>query len=142
MPALKTRNLFISHVWDYSDHYDTVVTWFDHANNFSWRNYSVPIYKPIPTDSDTTRRAQEQEIAKRITNKIKLSHGIIILSGMYVNFSNWIDYELDEAVRLGKPILGVKPWGNKKMPTKIIEAANEVVNWQSRSVVQAVRDYI
>ena len=45
MPELKIRNLFVSHSWDYKDHYDKVVGWFDDANNFNWKNYSVPIEK-------------------------------------------------------------------------------------------------
>jgi len=142
MPSLKTRNLFISHVWDYSSHYDTVVDWFDNANNFSWKNYSVPIDKPIDTDSEATKREKTKKIKEKITNKINLSHGIIILGGMYVNHSDWIDYELDEAVRLGKPIIGVKPWGNERMPVKITNLADEVVNWQSSSVITAVRDFV
>ena len=34
MPALKSRNLFISHSWSYSDAYTKLVAFLDGAPNF------------------------------------------------------------------------------------------------------------
>lgn len=39
---------------------------------------------------------------------------MIILAGMYAAHSEWIDYEISEAVRMGKFIIGVRPWGQKE----------------------------
>jgi len=65
---------------------------------------------------------------------------VIILGGMYVAYSEWIDYEIDEAVRMGKPIIGVRPWGQERMPQKIQDVANKIVGWNRESIIQAVRD--
>lgn len=66
---------------------------------------------------------------------------VIILSGMYVAYSEWIDYEIDTAIELGKPIIGVRPRGQEKTPSKVSNNADVMVGWNSNSVVQAVRDY-
>lgn len=134
MPALKTYRLMISHSWTYSDHYDKVVTWFDDAPNFLWYNYSVSADNPLDTSTD-------KELKEKLTNKIANCNCIIVLSGMYASYSKWIDYEIDEALRMGKPIVGVKPWGQERVPTKIQDNCNILVGWNSSSVVQAVRDY-
>lgn len=132
MPALKTRNLFISHAWNYSEQYNTVVGWLNNANNFDWRNFSIEVEKPLDTNND-------KELEGKITNKINLTHSLIVLSGMYVNHRRWIEYEMNEAIRLGKTIIGVKPWGNEKMPKFVTAHADVIVNWQSKSLIDAIR---
>ena len=49
-----TYHLFISHSWTYSDAYDKLVNLLDEANNFVYKNYSVPKDDPIH-DADNTK---------------------------------------------------------------------------------------
>jgi len=104
MPELKTRRLFISHAWTYSSHYETIVRWLNEEPYFSWWNYSIP---SDDSCSDKTTRG----LKNCMTNQINPTQGIIILASMYAAHSSWIDYEIDEAFRLGKTIIGVRPWG-------------------------------
>ena len=134
MPELRDYHILISHSWDYDDAYETVKGWLDNAKNFKWTNYSVPIYKPIDTTS-------KKELKQKIKNRISLCSCVIILSGMYVAYSEWIDYEINTALDLGKPIIGVRPWGQERTPSKVTDNADVVVWWNSSSVIHAVRDY-
>lgn len=135
MPSLKTRMLFISHAWAYSDHYHKVVEWFDGASNFDWKNSSVPSHDSLP---DKTSKG----LSAGMTRQISPAQGVIILAGMYAAHSAWIDYEIDEAIRMGKVIIGVRPWGQERVPVKVQNAAKVMVGWNSNSVIQAVRDYV
>jgi len=136
MPTLKTRNLFISHAWKYDEHYWKLVNWFIEEDNFDWKNCSVPSHDNCP---DTTK----QGLKNCITNHMRPAQGIIILAGMYAAHSGWIDYEIDEALRMGKTIIGVKPWGQERTPVKIQGAiTGEMVNWNSASIIQAIRELI
>ena len=135
MPTLKTRNLFISHAWSYDSHYWKVVEWFGDEPNFNWRNYSVPSHDGCDS---TTKKGLEL----CLDNQMRPAQGIIILAGMYAAHSDWIGYEIDEAVRMDKIIIGVKPWGQERIPQKIQDAADVMVGWNSASVIQAVRDWI
>jgi len=63
------------------------------------------------------------------------SQCIIILAGMWVAHSEWIQYEINEAVRMGKTIIGVRPWGQEKTPLAVQNAADVMVNWQSASIL-------
>lgn len=60
---------------------------------------------------------------------------------MYVNYSRWIDFEIDTAIEMGKPIIGVRPWGQERVPKKVADSSDVMVGWNSSSVVQAIRDY-
>ena len=135
MPELKSRMIFISHAWRHSTHYDKIVEWFDDAAYFSWKNCSVPSDNALP---DKTSKG----LSQGMTRQINPSQIVIILGGMYAAHSAWIDYEIREAKRLEKPIVGVKPWGQERIPEIVKEASwCEPVGWNSASVVSAVRHY-
>lgn len=135
MPELKTRMLFLSHAWAYNDHYWKLVEWFNTEPNFSWKNCSVPNHDALP---DKTSRG----LSDGMTRQIAVAQGVIILGGMYASYSGWIDYEISEARRMNKVIIGVRPWGAERIPVNVQTAANIMVSWNRASVIQAVRDYV
>jgi hypothetical protein len=135
MPTLKNRMIFISHAWAYSEHYWKLVEWFNAEANFSWSNCSVPNHDSLP---DKTSKG----LSEGMTRQISPSQVVIILGGMYAAHSAWIDYEITEAQRMNKVIIGVKPWGQERVPLNVQNASIcPVVGWNSTSVIQAVRDY-
>lgn len=135
MPDLKTRMLFISHAWKYDEAYLTLAKWFDAAPNFSWKNCSIPSTDALP---DKTTAG----LARGITRQISPAQGVIIIAGMYAAHSGWIDYEIGEARRMGKKIIGIRPWGQVLTPVKVQEAADVMVNWNSQSIISAIREHI
>lgn len=132
MPQLTIRNIFISHAWRYSKHYWTIVNWFDNTPYFYWRNYSVP-------EHDSCDEKTSIGLTNCILRQMRPAQYIIILGGMYTAHSDWIRFELEEAHRMGKIIIGVRPWGQERMPQIIQELADEVVGWNRDSVINAVR---
>lgn len=135
MPELKTRSLFISHAWEYDEHYWKVVKWFNDEPNFSWKNCSVPNHDSLP---DKTSKG----LSAGMTKQLSIAQGVIILAGMYAAHSAWIDYEISEAVRMHKIIIGVTPWGQERIPVNVQTAATIMVGWNSASVIKAVRELI
>ena len=135
MPDLKNRMVFISHAWQHNQHYWKLVEWFDEEPNFSWKNCSVPSHDSLP---DKTSKG----LSEGMTRQINPSQIVVILGGMYSAHSDWIEYEIKEAQRMGKTIIGVKPWGQERVPLIVQEASIcPVVGWNRSSVVQAVRGF-
>lgn len=60
---------------------------------------------------------------------------------MYTLYSEWIDYEINEAIRMNKPIIAIKPWGNERVPLKIQNNATVLVGWNSASLLSTIRNY-
>ena len=60
---------------------------------------------------------------------------------MYPNYNRWIDFEIDTAVTMGKPIIGIRPWGQMSIPVKIRENSDLMVGWDSDSILKAIRQY-
>lgn len=129
----KQYHIFISHAWKYDEAYSTIVRWLNDSD-LTWSNYSVPQHDPV--DAKNTKKLKEA-----LTRQINPSSVVIIISGMYAAYSDWIDYEIDEAVRLNKTIIGVKPWGQERIPKKIQDNATTMVGWNSNSVISAVKSY-
>ncbi|MGO9774417.1 MAG: TIR domain-containing protein [Roseiarcus sp.] len=57
---------------------------------------------------------------------------MLVLGGMYAAHSDWIDYEIREAQRMKKTIVGIRPWAQERVP-KIVQDASvcEPVGWNS-----------
>lgn len=134
MSPLKTYGVFISHAWTYNDEYYRLSNMLDSAPRFSWKNYSVPEHDPKHTGTN-------KQLAQALRNQIKPTHAVIILAGMYVPHSYWIQKEIDIAHEMKKPIIGIAPWGSQKMPKAVQDVADEVVGWNTASIVGTIRKY-
>lgn len=126
-------NLFLSHSWSYDEEYENMVELLEDFPYFEFKNYSVPSTDPL--DAETV-----EELIGELVEQIEPASVVIILAGMYVNHSTMIDVEMEIAEQLGKPMLGVKPHGNDRVPTDVQDRVDEMVGWQAHSVVGGVRD--
>jgi len=134
MPILKARNLFICHSWAYGDAYDKLVEMLDAAPNFAYKNYSVPKDDPVHDANNAT------ELYDAIKSKVALTQVVIIMAGKYATYSKWIKKEIKIAMDdFDKPIVAVCPWGAKQISSVVQEAADEVVKWNTASIVKAIR---
>ena len=132
MPKLRRYRIFISHAWKYSKDYRWLVEHLDEAPNFSYTNYSVPEHDPV--DAGNNKKLRE-----KLCQQIRPVRVVIILGGMYVAYSDWIQFEIDFARHLNKPILGIRPWGAAKMPQAIQDAADKIVGWNTPAIVRTIR---
>lgn len=133
-------HVFISHSWAYSDHYDTLSSWIFEKSwsvgqaSLDLRDFSVPKDDPIH-DAPT-----ERELREAIYNQIKRSHVIVIPTGMYASYSEWIQKEIDGSIEYEKPILAVNPWGQQRTASVVSGAAAMTVGWNSQSVIKGIWD--
>ena len=135
MPALKSRNLFISHSWSYTDAYTKLCRFLDAAPNFQYKNYSVP--KDDPVHAAPTAPA----LYNAIKNKMVFCDVILIMAGKYATYSKWIQREIQIAKQdYDKPIVGIRPWANEQVSSVVSTAADRLVGWNTASIVSAIRE--
>lgn len=130
-----TYNLFISHSWNYSDYYEKLVNLLEKKPYFDFKNYSVPRSNPIHN------APYDYQLRNAIEQQIKSASCVIILAGVYATYSKWINIEIDLAKKLGKKIIAVEPWGSEKTSTVVKNAADEIVKWNTDSIVAAIRGF-
>jgi MTH538 TIR-like domain (DUF1863) len=129
MPTLRTYKIFISHAWNYNEDYYRLEAMLNGAPFFRWDNLSVPKHDPV------------KDITYELNGQMRPANVFLILAGMYVAHSDWIQYEIDFARRIGRPIIGVRPWGSVAMPVAVQNAAVDIVGWNSDSIIGAVRHH-
>lgn len=134
MPYLREYNLFISHPWTKDDEYSRLEDLLDNCSYFKYKNYSVPKTDPLDVKTD-------KELEEALERQIKPASIVIVLAGMYYNHRRWIQKEIEIAERYNKPIVAIKPWGQKNVPTDVILKSNDVVGWNTSSIVNAIRIY-
>jgi hypothetical protein len=125
--------LFISHSWSYSERYSSMVSLLNNRSYFEWRNYSVPVDKAFEGMSDA-------QLKEQLKAQIRPVNCVIIIGGMWANYSDWIQEEINFAASIGKPILGVRPRSAKVMPAAVLSASTLVVNWNTESIVAGIRE--
>ena len=109
-----------------------MVDLLDSRDYFRWEDYSMP-------EEDPADAASSKELIRILKRQIKYSSALIVISGMDVSQSDWIKAEINIAVNKGKPILGVRPRGNKRTPKKVRKNSDKLVNWNTESIVEGVR---
>ena len=136
--STKQIHVFISHAWEYADHYNTLSDWIFNEKwssgqaSLDFRDFSVPRHDPIHNAKI------DAQLRKALYNKIARSHVIVIPTGMYANYSKWIQKEIDGAKAYGKPILAVTPRGSQRISTVVSSAATKQVGWNKQSVVGGI----
>lgn len=130
-----TYNLFISHSLTYSDAYEKLVGLLNGASDFSYKNYSVPRNDPIHNAK------YDYQLKAAIRNQMQPASCVLVLAGVYSTYSKWINIELELASELGKKIIAIEPRGAEKTSAIVKGYADEIVKWQTTSIVKAIRGY-
>lgn len=128
-------NLFISHSWAYSNAYKSLINLLNNEDNFNYRNYSVPKDDPI-------HNAPNEYILKEaIRKQIQPASCVLILAGVYSTYSKWINIEISLARDMGKKIIAVEPWGAERTSVVVKMFSDEIVKWNTNSIIKAIRGF-
>lgn len=135
MPPVKSRSLFISHSWAYTDAYEKLVSLLDAASNFQYRNYSVPKDDPVHNAPSS------QALYEAIKRQMVFCDVVLIMAGKYATYSTWIQREIEIAKKVyDKPIVAIRPWASEQVSSVVAEAADRLVAWNTASIVTAIRE--
>ena len=123
--------LFVTHAWENSDDYLRVFEYVESARNFFYRNYSTPDRRPAGDNE-----AQREDLRRQIAPV----EAVIALSSLFETHKDLLTFELLYAQANHKPVVLMKPFGSgKDAPKAILDLANEIVDWDERALVDAIR---
>lgn len=130
----KTFHIFISHSWQNSDALEGLRRLLNDRGYFNVEFEEVSKDEPINSTN-------AYYIKRRLAEKIGNSNVIIGLAGMYASHSDWMEWELDKAIELDIPIIGVIPRGQERISTTVSSRSVVDVRWNTESIVDAIRTY-
>jgi hypothetical protein len=123
--------LFVSHAWQADDDYQRVFEYLESSRNFFYVNYSTPD-KPPSGDKE----AQKEDLRKQISP----AEAVIILSSMHRRHSDLIEFQAHYAKACDKPVILLVSFGSTSAISKTLQGlADEVVNWDERGLVDAIK---
>jgi len=123
--------LFVTHVWEVSDDYLRVFEYLESANNFFYRNFSTPEQPPL-RDKEALKEDLRRQIAP--------TECVIALPDPYEKNQDLLTFQLLYAQASHKPVVLMKRFGSSAtVPKPLVDLANEVVEWDERALVDAVR---
>lgn len=136
MPFLRNYDLFVSHAWAYNEAYYRLISLINQAPYFQYRNYSVPTHDPLVNPGT---HIGQQKLADMLDAQIRPVQCVLVIAGMYAAHRFWIDKEITLAQYYKKPIIGLIPWGQERVPLSVQTAAAEMVGWNTSSIISAIR---
>lgn len=134
-PMEKIYKIFISHSWDHVDDLMNLRNLLNQRGYFNVEFEEVPPHDPIDSYNSSY-------VKYRVTQRIINSDIVIGLAGMYASYSSWMEWELNQAIQQGKPILGVIPWGQERVSETVRSKADAIVRWNTESIVEAIRKLV
>ncbi len=132
-PMSDTRNIFISHIHEDDEHIEGMKALLT-EKGFSVRDSSI--------DSSNPNSAQDHDYIKReiLAPAIVWASAVVVLISPGTKNSWWVDWEIEEANRTGKRIVGV--WthgaGECDVPEALDQYADAVVGWQAERIYDAI----
>lgn len=133
MAAISQQNparVFVCHAFAPADDYDRVFEYLESSRNFYYRNCSNPELRV------TDRDAMRDELRKQIS----LAEVVIVPSGIYRQNQELIDFQLNCAKGMDKPIIVLEPFGVKeKLAVQLEALGDEIIEWNERTIADAVR---
>ena len=130
----KTYKIFISHSWSHVNDLKSLRNLLESRGYFNVEFTEFP-----PTDSINSMNTYY--IRQRISERIAASDIVLDIAGIYASYSDWMKWELDKAIEKGVPIIGVIPRGQERISAIVNDRADEIVHWNTESIVSAIRKH-
>jgi len=123
--------LFVSHAFAPNDDYLRVFEYLESARNFYYRNCSNP---------DGSKAGNAEAMREELRKQIALAECVIVPAGQYTHFREWIDFTLNCAKGMDKPVVVLEVFGVKqKLPVQLEALSDERIEWNERELADAIR---
>jgi hypothetical protein len=122
--------VFVAHCFEANENYLRVFEYLESSHNFFYRNCSDPDL------AVSEREAMREELRKQIA----LAEIVIVPAALYRNHREMIDFMLNCAKGMDKPVIVLQHFGVKeKIPVQLEALGDETIEWNERDIADAIR---
>ena len=137
------KPVFVSFDYDNDKHYKNLLAAWDANSNFEFK-FSDKSAHEINSENISRVKAA-------LTNKINDATHTLVLIGKYankkhpdsdlINDINWINWEINKSIELGKKLVAVKLDRSNESPTAIMGVGAEwAMSFKQESIIKALKD--
>ncbi|KNC68148.1 hypothetical protein AC626_06535 [Pseudoalteromonas rubra] len=133
------RNVFVSHHHKDDASVDGIARILA-GKQFNIRNSSIRA-KPENQERLTKKRVSDETIKRLLRMKMRWASQLIVVVGKETYQREWVNWEIELAHKMGKPIIGVYEsglTGKVPLPEQLQNYGTSVVPWRSDSIIKAI----
>ena len=136
--TVQTRNVFIAHGWQYSDHIHRLQEELDRAgridDQFAYVNHgNYDTKEPMETEMESLDLAVKDQMAK--------ADVFLLPVDLYHEHKEWADKELRLAEDMDMPIVVIRSYKNLETPAHLEERADDVIVFDPEEILGSVKNY-
>ena len=132
MSAKNPIRIYVTHAFASHPDYHRVFEYLEAQPNFFYRNCSVPDHLP--------QTGGKEALKEEYRTQLKTAEVVVVLSSLYIENEYWTTYQIDAAQASNLPLVVMESFGvSVKIPPELAKRAAEVVGWNERLIVDAVR---
>lgn len=123
--------VFVAHAFEANDDYRRLFEYLESSRNFFYKNCSV---------AELQQGLDNEGLRQELRKQINLAEVVVIPAGLYRDSREWVDFELNCAKGFDKPVVVLNMFGVKeKLPVQLEALADEIVDWNDRDIVDAIK---
>ena len=123
--------LFVTHFWEENDDYSRVFEYLEAPGTFYYLNTSQPQAKR-PIDKESQREDLRRQIAP--------CEVVVVLPAVFRAAPDLVSFQMNFAKAADRPIIAMENFGSTDpLPKAIKDLADEVVAWNERSLIDALK---
>lgn len=132
------RHVFVSHHHVDDEHVDRL-TRLLHRAGYDIRNSSIRA-KPANQRRLERGEVKEETIRRLLRMKISWAGQVVVLIGKDTHTRPWVNWEIEQAHRQGKRIVGVYTHGSTDadIPIALEKYGSAIVAWRSHNIMRAI----
>lgn len=133
------KNVFISHHHKDDQSVDGLSNILKNKN-YDVRNSSIRV-KPENKKRIDNNKVSEATIKRLLRMKMRWASKFIVIIGKETHSRQWVNWEIQTAYKLGKPIVGVYENGLKDkvdIPPALEDYASSIVGWRPEKIINAL----
>lgn len=122
------NNIFISHYHADDDKVQSI------KSRLIEKGYDVRNFSVDSTKHKDGRKPSKEVIERYLRIRVKASSTFICIIGPETHTRSWVDFEIKEAIKQGKKIIGIYTHGNKDavdIPEPLKKYGASVIGWNS-----------
>jgi hypothetical protein len=134
----KRRHIFISHHHADDEEIDKLTSLLSRAG-YDIRNSSYRV-KPANQERLEKGLVRPEVIRRLLRRKISWAGTVIVLIGKDTHTRPWVDWEIEQANRQGKRIVGIYKRGGTEadIPAPLEKYASAICGWDARCIMEAI----
>lgn len=133
------KNVFISHHHKDDASVDGIAAMVA-GKGYQLRNSSIRV-KPENQKRLDQKKVSDETIKRLLRMKMRWASQVIVVIGKETHKRPWVNWEIETAWKLGKPVIGVYENGLKgevEIPENLKKYSTSIVGWRSDSVISAL----